>query len=138
MTMTPVPGWQVGLTVNLVDIGVRGNVTGLSLGKNAPPKARFGQAWRNVLAGGQKFASFSASGHIDEEGPVAALVTAFNAATAVAFTLEIGDDGSATEVGDFTGTCVIETLDLSADAEGEWEWSINVLADGMATFTPPA
>lgn len=137
MTMTPVPGYLAELTVNLIDIGIRGQVMGISFGKNAPRKPRFGQAFTNVLAGGQKFVSFSANGHIDVEGPAGALLTAFDSEDPVAFDMQVGGASiAAVGVGAFTGTCVIESLDLSADAEGEWGWSGNFLVDGAAAFTP--
>lgn len=136
MTMTPVPGYLTELTLNLVDIGIRGRVTGLSLGKNVPAKPRFGQAYRNVLAGGQKFASLSANGHVDKEGPVGTLVTAYEAEAPVAFEVQVGEAAAATDVGAFTGNLVIETLELNADAEGEWEWSITAQIDGAPLFTP--
>lgn len=136
MTMTFVPGYQTGITVNLVDVGIYGKVVGLDLGKNTPTKALFGKQFARAVSG-QKNGSFSAQGHVTVEGPLAALVTAYNLETPVAFEIAVGEDGGASEAGQFTGNCIIGQLSISADAEGEWDWSINAVTDDTVTYVAP-
>ena len=135
MVQTFVPGYHTTVTLNSEDFTVYGNVLSMSLTKTAPRKPVFGAKASQVISGQQAW-SMSASGHIAAEGPVAELIAAADAEAPIAYTIQVGDALGATDVGSFAGTCVISSLEMSADAEGEWDWSMSAEISGLNPFTP--
>lgn len=137
MALTFIPGYQAEMTLNLVDIGIFGNVLNVRRAKNAPGKAVFGSQQRKTISG-IITGGFSANGHVAASGPIASLFTAFELETPVAYDIQIGESGGATDGGTLTGNCILTGLDITTDAEGEWEWSISADFDGDVTHTPAA
>ena len=135
MSQTFVPGYQTTVTLASDDFTVYGNVLSMSLSKTTPRKPTFGSQASQVISGQQAW-SMSASGHIAAEGPVSELIAAADAEAPIAYTIQIGEALGATDVGSFAGTCVISSLEMSADADGEWDWSMSAEISGPNPFTP--
>jgi hypothetical protein len=132
---TFVPGYLTALTVNLVDLGIFGNVVGLNFTKTAPRKPVFGSQSQRTISG-QIAGDMSASGHVAAEGPITDLLAALTAEVPLAFTLQAGEAAGATDAGSFAGNLVVTSLSFNADAEGEWDWSMAAAFDGMPVHTP--
>lgn len=137
MTIPFVPGYQAGLTLNLVDIGASGNVMTLNRSKGAPGKPVFGSQSRRTISG-MITGSLTAGGHVDPGAGtvVGDLWTAFELETPVAFEIQIGESGGATDAGTLEGDLIMTSLGITTDAEGEWEWTIAADFDGAVTHTP--
>jgi predicted secreted protein len=97
-------------------------------------KPTFGSAFAHSL-GGQKLGTFSANGHVSAE-QLADLQTAFNSDAPIAFSLQIGDAAGATDAGIYSGDCVLSSFEITASADGEWDWSIEAQTSGDVTYAP--
>lgn len=137
MTSGPtfIPGWEATVLLNADDISAIGSVTSLSKTRNIMTKPTFGNQYSHSL-GGQKVGSFSASGHVSAE-QVSDLDSAFNSDLPIAFSIQIGTAGSATDGGMYTGDCVLSDFTIEANADGEWDWSIEAQTSGTVTYTAP-
>lgn len=133
--MSFIPGYLGTVTINSQDISATGSVVRLALSRTVMTKPVFGSAWGKSL-GGQSLGAFSASGHVDTE-KVAALNTMFSTG-AVTFSLQVGQADAATDGGLYSGTCVISNFTIEANADGEWDWSIEAQTDGTVTYAPAA
>src|SRR5690606_413355 len=133
---TFIPGYQATVTLNAEDITAIGNVLSLNLTKSVMNKPVFGSPAGRSL-NGQRGGTFSASGHIAAE-KLAALVAMFEAEAPIDFTIQVGEASGATDGGTFTGTCNISSFTIEANADGEWDWSIQAATDGVVTHTPAA
>lgn len=136
MTTTFIPGYHTELTINLVDVGIYGNVLSFRRQKTAPPKPVFGSQTRRAISG-MISGGLTASGHLAAEGPLAALNTALETETPLAYEIQMGEDSGDTDLGTFSGDLILTGLEISADAEGEWEWNISAELDGDVTYTAP-
>jgi hypothetical protein len=137
MSTTFVPGYLTEVSLNSGDLTVYGNITGVRRAKNVIRKPVFGSQGQRAISG-QTTGAFNASGHVAKEGPVTALWAAFEAATPIPFSVQIGEDAGATDTGAITGDVVLSSLDVTVDAEGEWDWSLSAEIDGSPVFTPAA
>lgn len=131
--MTFIPGYLGTVTINSDNVSAIGSVVRLSQTRNVMTKPTFGNAFGSSL-GGQKLGGFSASGHISAE-QIEDLQAAFDAAS-VAFSLQVGEGGQATDAGVYTGNCVISDFTIEANADGEWDWSLDAQTSGTITYTP--
>lgn len=129
------PGFLTEITFGGDDFTIVGNVLSFNRARAALPKPVFGQTFRNELSG-QGSGTLSADGHLSVAA-VPLLEAMYDSADAVAYEITAGDSGEVTEAGIWTGDFVITQLDLSVDAEGEWEWSLAGNLDGAPLFTPP-
>lgn len=136
MTMTFIPGYKATVTLNNEDVSAIGNVVSLNLTRNVMVKNVFGAGSANSL-GGQRSGTFSASGHVAAE-KVAALVAMFDSDTSIDFSIQIGDASGPTDGGTYTGKCNISSFTIEANADGEWDWSIQATTDGTVEHTPPS
>jgi len=136
MATTFVPGYGAAITINTEDYTIYANVLGMSMTKQTPRKPTFGAQSSKVISGQQSW-SMSLSGHIAAEGPIANLLAAADSEAPVAYTVQIGELSGDTDAGSFAGQLVISGLEISADAEGEWDWSASAEIDGPNPFTPP-
>lgn len=134
-TPTFVPGYLGTVTLNAQDVSAIGSVVRLNKRRNVMTKPTFGNEWGFSL-GGQKLGGFSASGHISAE-QAAALETAFDQGS-VDFSLQVGEATGATDAGLHEGTCVISDYTIEANADGEFDWSIDAQTHGAVTYTAPA
>lgn len=133
---TFIPGYLGTVTLNAQDISAIGSVVSLAKNRNVMTKPTFGQAWGFSL-GGQRIAAFSASGHVSAE-LAPALEAAFDADAPIGFSLQVGEGAGATDAGLHTGFCVISSFTISANADGEFDWSIDAQSSGSVTYTPAA
>lgn len=131
---TYVPGYLGTVTLNSDNISAIGSVVRLNQRRNVMTKPVFGAEWGYSL-GGQKLGGFSASGHVSAE-QLSDLQDAFDVDAGVAFTLQVGEAAGATDAGAYTGNCVISDLTVEANADGEFDWSIDAQTTGTVTYTP--
>jgi len=134
-----IPGYMAEIKVTIpvatdIDLTVVGNVLGIDITKSVLPKPVFGQQWRNSAAG-QLSGSISAGGHLsvliaDD------LMTIIETETPIPFEIHAGDTASGIDAGTYTGNVVPGSLSITADAEGEWEWTLDGETDGPIIFTP--
>lgn len=136
MPETFIPGWQTTVTIGSEDVTAIGQVLNLNLRRNIMNKPVFGSGSARSL-GGQRSGTFSASGHVAAELQ-AALVGLFESDAPVAFTIQVGLAGTATDGGAYAGDCNIESFEISVNADGEWEWSMSAMTDGTVDYTPAA
>lgn len=131
---TFIPGFQATVTLNSDDISAIGNVVSLNLTRNVMVKNVFGAGSANSL-GGQRSGTFSASGHVSAE-MIGNLVAMFEEDSSIDFSIQIGEASGATDGGTYTGKCNISSFTVEANADGEWDWSIQATTDGAVTHTP--
>lgn len=135
MSQTFIPGRLGVVTINANDVSAVGNVTSMSKSRDLLTKKVFGSDWAFTNEG-QKIASFSASGFVAAE-KAAALQAAFAAGT-VTCSIQTGAAGQATDGGTESGEFVVGEYSVSANADGDWEWSLSAQSDGVITYTPAA
>lgn len=131
---TFIPGWQTTVTLNAEDVSAVGSVVRLQKQRQVMTKPTFGSP-AGFSLGGQRIAQFSANGHISAE-KAAALEAMFAADEPIAFSLQVGIGSSDTDAGLHTGLCVISNYTIEANADGEWDWSIEAQTSGEVTYTP--
>jgi predicted secreted protein len=131
---TFIPGYLGTVILNLEDISAIGSVVRLQKSRNVMTKPTFGNPWGFSL-GGQRIGAFSANGHLSAE-QAAALETAFEQDLPIEFSLQVGEGAGATDAGLHEGSCVISQLTVEANADGEWDWSLEAQTSGVVTYTP--
>ena len=136
MSQTFIPGYLAEVTINLEDLTVVGQVIGYSDDATSLPKPVFGQRYRRTVRG-QGVVSLDVSGHLSAE-VTAALMTMNALPDPVAYTIQIGEAGAATDSGELSGSAVITNLTLGDDATSNWSWSLTLETDGDPVYTPVA
>jgi len=136
MSQTFIPGYMTEISLNGTDVTLIGQVTSYSDDQTAVPKPTFGTRYRRTIAG-QSLYSIDVSGHLAAES--AGDLWAIKAQTVpVAWSIQIGTQGEATDGGILSGDAVVTNLTMDADAEGNWSWSCTLEGDGDPTYTPAA
>jgi len=136
MSNSYVPGWQTGLTINLIDVGVTGNVLSLDQTRASLPKPVFGQPHRDELPG-QRSGTLTASGHVTTE-KISDLQDLIESDVAVPYEIQVGTAAGPLDAGKYTGNLVISQLTIDSDAEDQWSWAISATLDGAPLYTAPA
>jgi predicted secreted protein len=131
---TFIPGYLGTVTLNADNISAIGSVVSLKKTRNVMTKPTFGNEWGFSL-GGQKIGAFSASGHVSAE-QAADLEAIFASNAPIAFSLQVGEGSAATDAGLHTGNCVVSDYTIEANADGEWDWSIDAQTSGALIYTP--
>jgi predicted secreted protein len=132
---TFIPGYLGTVLLNTDDISAVGSVVSLSKTRNIMTKPTFGSPYAFSL-GGQKLGSFSAQGHVSVE-QIADIDNAFASDAPIAFSIQIGDAAGPTDAGLYAGNCVLSDYTITANADGEWDWSIEAQTSGAVTYTAP-
>lgn len=136
MTMpTFVPGYLGTVLLNADDISAIGSVVTLTRTRNVLAKPTFGSAYQFSL-GGQKLGTFSAEGHVSVE-QLADLEGAFASDAPIDFSIQIGDAAGPTDAGIYAGECVVTSFEITAGADGEWDWTIEASTNGVVSYTAP-
>ena len=130
-----IPGFATEITLGGDDFTIVGNVLTFNRARAALPKPVFGQKFRNELSG-QGSGTLSADGHLSVAS-VPLLEAMYESADAVPYIIQAGELGEGTDAGLWTGELVITQLDISTDAENEWEWSLAGNLNGAPLYTPP-
>lgn len=130
---TGIQGYLGTITLNSVDISAEGRVVRLNKTRNVMTKPRFGSQWSASL-GGQRIANFSAQGHVTAD-KIADLEAMFDAES-IAFSIQIGEATEASDAGVQAGVCIVSSYTIEANADGEWDWSIDAQSDEAVTHTP--
>jgi hypothetical protein len=129
-----IPGYEATVTFNADDFSAVGSVISLDQSKNMMTKPVFGSAFAHSL-GGQKSGTISAQGHISTT-KLPELQAAFDSEAPIAFTIQIGDAAGTTDAGNYSGNCNITSLTVEANADGEWDWTLEAQTTGEITFAP--
>jgi predicted secreted protein len=131
---TFIPGYLTEITLDGTDVTLIGQVTSYSDDQTAVPKPTFGTKYRRTIAG-QSLYSIDVSGHLAAEsaGDLWALKASSDA---VAWSIQIGEAGAATDGGILAGNAVVTNLTMDSDAESNWSWSCTLEGDGDPTYTP--
>lgn len=127
-----IPGYLGTITLNAEDVSAAGNVWRLDQTKDLMVKAVFGNRGKRVL-GGQIAATIGFDGH-GSPAAIAALQAAFVAEAPITASLQIGEADGLTDAGLYTGTVVLGTFGLNANADGEVDFSATGQFDGLAAF----
>ena len=133
---TFIPGYLTEITVDTVDYTITGNVLGFKATKTTPRKPTFGVKAQAVISGQQVWQT-SFSGHVSAEGPIASLLASFDKDVPLAFSIQVGELGGVTDAGIISGTLILSGLNVTVDAEGEWDYSAQAAINGAPVHTPP-
>lgn len=136
MALTWIPGYLGTVTLNSDALTTTGRVTSLDLTKGANAKPVFGAQYQRSVTGSIS-GTFSAEGHVATAAPLADLFDALEAVVPVAFLIQLGDAAGPTDGGTLGGNCNVTSLQVSGDAEGEWDWAVTAMTDGDVTYTAP-
>lgn len=131
-----IPGYLGTITINLEDLSAVGSVWRLDFSKDLHVKPVFGSRAKRVL-GGQLTASIGFDGHATPAA-VAALQDAYLSTTPIPVSVQIGEGSTPTDAGLYTGNVVLGTLSLTANADGEVDFTASGQFDGSPTYTAPA
>ena len=130
MSQTWVAGYELAITIDTdTIIGLTASSYTSEQGPAFLAKPTFGAAAQGGLAG-QSTGSMSASGHSTVEA-MPALQALRASKTASAFSVVLG--GAGTEAYD----AIVGSVELSADADGELDWSFSGDIVGGITYTSP-
>jgi len=135
MANTFIPGYlaEVKVGANQIEANVASGT--LTLSKNVMSKPVAGDQEPSALAG-LMTATISVSGHVSTED-IAKLNTAFESNAVVAFVWGIGDTDGAPDAGEYTGNMLVESLNFAFDADDEWNFSMDCVVSGAATYVAP-
>lgn len=134
MTQTFIPGYYGTVTINSEDLSAIGSVWRLNLTRNVTAKKHFGGPHTDRVSG-KRDVQFSANGNLTSE-EAAALNTIYESETPVSFSLQIGEAAGDTDAGLYSGDCLISSLTLEANADGDVTWSLDAGAHGEVAYTP--
>ena len=135
MVQTFVPGWETTLTFNAKDITVIASVTSFNRARSSNANPIFGTPARRELPG-QKSGTVSANGHVSVE-LLPDLNALIDSDVSVAYIIQVGTAAGPTDAGAYAGSMVVTEMNLEADAEGEWDFTMAATLDGDPVFTPP-
>ena len=131
-----VPGYLGSITIDATDVSAVGMVLGFDRSKASLPKPTFGSQFRRS-ASGQISATITFDGHVSPEF-LPGLETSFAKSQPIAYIMQIGAALSETDAGQYTGNAIFTALNISGEAEGEFEFSATLETDGDITYTPAA
>ena len=133
MPDTFIPGYLTEITIDAEDVTLIGNVTTYSDDQTAVPKPTFGSRYRRTIAG-QGLYTIDVEGHLSAE-QTEALWLIRTKSEAVAWSVQIGAEGAATDGGIIDGFAVVTNFTMAADSEGNWSWSLTLEGDGEPSYT---
>lgn len=130
---TFIPGYFAAVTISGDDLAPNMASGVLTRTKNIMLKPVAGDQDVSALAG-LITGSISASGHLSTQD-IEKLQTAFALNTQVVYVWQIGD-ATAPDAGAYGGNLQIESLSFAFDTEDEWEFTLDAVLSGKATYTP--
>ena len=129
MALTFIPFYR-GTPTNLnSDLLTTARVTSIDLAKTALNKAASGAEYSNAIPG-VITGTFSVEGHIATTAPLADLITVFESTTVVPFVIQLVNVAGPTHGVIITGNRTPTALNVSGDAEGEWDWTLSAATSG--------
>lgn len=135
MANTFIPGYLAEVTVGANTIeGNLGSGT-MTFNKNLVEKPVAGDQLVTSIAGLERV-TLSVSGHVSTED-YAKFETARASNAVVAYVFQVGEAGGATDVGEYAGNMLVESLNVAFDADDEWTFSMDAKVQSY-TWTPPA
>jgi hypothetical protein len=136
MATTFIPGYFAELSLGAVAIEhVAGSGT-LTLNKNVILKPVAGAQAPLALAT-LRSGSIAYAGHVTIED-LGKLQTAYDSDAELAYIWAVGEAGGATDAGEYTGNLIVESFELSWDAEDEWAFTMSCVLSGDAVYAAPA
>lgn len=130
---TFIQGYLGTITINSDPI-VTANVLNFNQTANIMSKPVIGAPEAFALRG-QISGTVSLQGHVSVE-QLPELQAIFDSLVPVAFTIQVGDGSGATDAGLYTGLLVLGNLNLTATADGEWDYTADGQTSGTTTYTP--
>ena len=135
MPTTFIPGYFAELSLGAVDIEhVSGSGT-LTLNKNVILKPVAGKVAPDALATFRS-GNIAFAGHVTVED-MGKLQTAYDSDAVLAYIWAVGEAGGSTDAGEYTGNLIVESLELSWDAEDEWSFTMSCVLSGDAVYAAP-
>lgn len=128
-----IQGYLGTITINTDPI-ITANVLNFNQTKNIMSKPVIGVAYAYTLSG-QKSGSLDIQGHVSV-AQLPELQTIVDLLVPCAFSIQVGDASGATDAGLYSGFVVLGNLNLSASADGEWDYSASGETSGLITYTP--
>ena len=132
---TFIQGYLGTITINTDPI-ITANVLNFNQTKNVMTKPVIGTPDAFTLSG-QTSGSISIQGHVSVE-QLPELQAIFDSLVPVAFSIQVGDASGATDAGLYAGLVVVGNLNLTATADGEWDYTADGQTSGTTTYTPAA
>lgn len=131
MAQTWIAGYEIAITIDSkTTIGLSANTADVAYSAGSAQKQVLGSPAAFAIAT-QATGTFSASGHgtVENIPDLAAL----RDPTAMPVDVEVtyGDGGSD------AFSAVFDSVSISPTADGELDWSISAMIDGLVTYTPP-
>lgn len=130
--MTLIPGYLHVTTVNAEVLTNEVSINRLRTNRTVNTKNLGGSKWAGAL-GGQQFITLGLQGSLSAE-KAAALQTAV-ATGRIDASLQVGEAGEATDGGLHSGTFEISNFALDGNANGEFDWSMDMQSSGEVTYT---
>ena len=84
---------------------------------------------------GQISGTVSIQGHVSTL-QLPELQAIFDSLVPVAFTIQVGDAAGPTDAGLYSGLLVLGNLNLTATADGEWDYTADGQTSGTTAYTP--
>jgi hypothetical protein len=128
-----IQGYLGTITINSDPI-ITANVLNFNQTKNIMTKPVIGSADAFSLTG-QSSGSVSLQGHVSVT-QLPELQAIFDLLVPVAFTIQVGDAAGATDAGLYSGLLSLGNLNLTATADGEWDYTADGQTSGNITYTP--
>lgn len=128
-----IQGYLGTITINADPI-ITANVLNFNQTRNIMNKPVIGAPEAFALAG-QISGTVSIQGHVSV-AQLPELQTIFDSLVPVTFTIQVGDAAGATDAGLYSGNMVLGNLNLTATADGEWDYTADGQTSGTTTFTP--
>jgi len=130
-----IPGYLASATIGANDLsGITASGT-LTLTKNVLTKSVAGAKSPNIIAG-QRTGTLNLTGHLGVD-ELALLNGAWESDAVLTFEFQVGEATAATDAGKYSGNALVETFTPSFSADGEWDFSLDLITDGDVVYTPP-
>lgn len=141
MTTNWIPGYLGTIKLGALgvdDISPVSNVVGLTRSKNDLGKPHFGSGDMERI-GGMRDSSLDCSGHVVDSSSTPPIVGDLNGYfegdALVEFEWQLGTPTSGFDAGVYTGFAVMTALNITTDAEDEYEWTFTLAISGALTYT---
>lgn len=131
MAQTWISGYEIAIEIDSkTTIGLAANTADVSYSAGSAQKQVLGSPAAFAIAT-QATGTFTASGHATVENMPDLAALRDPASMPVTVTVTYGDGGSD------SFAAIFDSVSTSAAADGELDWSIGAMIDGLVTYTPP-
>lgn len=128
-----VSGYLTELTIDSVVHSIWTNTAGLDMSQTVLAKAVFGSRFPTKIVA-QQDATLDSTGHISPAA-AAALDAARLASTPIAYVMQIGEVGG-NDAGSYSGNGLVGQFVVSADAEGQIQFTLTIECSDDPVYAP--